>query len=302
MIGMPMTSKKRQEYAGVPQSGQSSEAYPMTSETKPSVRYQVTSGVRRNLLPIGVFVTLMMAWQFSPTIFNIPEYVLPKMSDVLRIFVQPEALSQLADNGKVTLMEAAIGLAIGASGGFFGGILFAVFPVIDKAFYPYIVAIQSVPKIAIAPLFVIWLGFGMSSKVLVVVILTLFPVLVNTIAGMRATDEDSMEMFRSIGAGRLQQMWKLRIPTAMPSVLTGLEIAVVMAMLGAIVGEFVGAQKGLGVMILQAQFNLNIPGVFAVLIVLAGIGTGLNLLVRILRRRILFWMPYERRDVPDSTT
>lgn len=247
-----------------------------------------------HLASVLLLVVLLVAWQVLPAYFRLPEYILPQLSSVLQIYFEPGIIGLYAYHASVTLTEALSGLCIGAFLGFTLGVLFASMPRLLQVVYPYIVSIQAVPKVAVAPLFVVWLGFGMSSKVLVVALLSFFPVLVNTISGMRSVDEDSIELFRTIGASRLQTLFKLSIPVALPSVFSGLEIAVTISMIGAIVGEFVGAQAGLGVQILQAQFQLNVPGVFSILIILAAIGVTLNWLVRYVRRKTLFWMPREK--------
>lgn len=248
---------------------------------------------RRLILPASSLVIFLATWEYLPQLLNTPEYVVPRLSRVLSVFASPGTWQLYLSNGIVTISEAMAGLAFGTVIGFSLGVLFAQFEWLHRTFYPYIVSIQAVPKVALAPLFVVWLGFGMESTILVVFLLTLFPILVNTIAGMRSASEDSVDLFRVLGASRTQTLFKLLIPGAMPSFLSGFEVAVVNSMLGAIVGEFVGAQAGLGVLILQAQFHMNVAAVFSILMVLAAYGVTMNFIVRYLRRRILFWMPLE---------
>lgn len=242
-------------------------------------------------MPLGFLVVLIVMWEFAPGWFDIPTYILPQFSAVLQALTDPQALPRYLYNAGYTLLEAGLGLAIGASAGVIIGILLAEIKVLYTTFYPYIVAIQSIPKVALAPLFVIWFGFGIESKVIVVVLLTFFPVLVNTINGMRSVDPEQVDLFRVNGATAWQTRRKLLLPASLPYIFTGLEIAVVMAMLGAIVAEFVGAQNGLGVLILQAQFQMQTAAVFALLIILSVIGISLNLSVRLIRRKVVFWLP-----------
>lgn len=246
--------------------------------------------------PLGMLVALASFWQFAPGLLDIPSFVLPPLSDVMRALFDPSAFARYLDNAGVTLMEAGLGLAIGASLGLTVGILLSEVPVLHRMVYPYIIAIQSIPKVALAPLIVIWLGFGIASKIVVVILLTFFPMLVNTISGMKAAEQDYINLFLANNATRRQIRWKLKVPGALPSIMTGFEIAVVMSLLGAIVAEFVGAQAGLGVLILQAQYRMNTGAVFAILLILSAIGVTLNVLVRWLRRRVLFWMPGESND------
>lgn len=242
-------------------------------------------------LPLGFLVVILAAWAVLPGLLSIPSYVLPELGAVLAALFDPAALPRYIYNAGYTLMEAGIGLLIGASAGIIFGILLAEVKVLYTTFYPYIVAIQSIPKVALAPLFVIWFGFGIESKVVVVVLLSFFPVLVNTINGIRSVDQDQIDLLRVNGASAWQTRRKLLLPGALPYIFTGLEIAVVMAMLGAVVAEFVGAQNGLGVLVLQAQFQMQTAAVFALLIILSAIGISLNLLVRLLRRYVVFWVP-----------
>jgi NitT/TauT family transport system permease protein len=225
---------------------------------------------------IGLGIVLISLWEIAPTVFNLPNYILPRFSSVAGALLDSRAWPLYLKNGRITLSEALLGLAIGAFLGFIVGILLHKSPLLNRTTYPYIVAFQSVPKVALAPLFVIWLGFGMSSKVLVVVLLVFFPILVNTMSGLRATTNDYKEMFQANNATEWQTLRKLLLPNAMPSIMAGFELAVVVSLLGAIVAEFVGAQAGLGVMLLQAQYQLNTTGVFAVLVILGAIGAVFN--------------------------
>jgi NitT/TauT family transport system permease protein len=271
------------------------------AQPQPAKSPSIFSSNAHHIASVLLLLATLLAWEFAPAYLGIPEYVLPPLSSVVRIFTDPEVFRLYGYNSGVTLIEALFGLFIGAFSGFLLGIVLAEIPRALHVIYPYIISIQAIPKVAVAPLFVVWLGFGISSKVLIVALLSFFPVFVNTISGVRSVDDDSNELFRTIGASRLQTLYKLSIPTAMPSIFSGFEIAVSVSMIGAIVGEFVGAQAGLGVLILQAQFRLNIPGVFSILIVLAVIGISLNFLVRFLRRRTLFWMPREQTIITRST-
>ena len=149
------------------------------------------------------------------------------------------------------------------------------------------------PKVAIAPLLIIWFGFGITSKIIVVSLLCFFPILVNTMSGIRGVSREQLELFSAIRASRFKTLTHLLIPVALPSILTGIELAVVVSLLGAIVGEFVGGEEGLGVLLLQAQFQMSMPSVFAILLVLAFLGVIFNLAIRFIRKRSLFWIAGE---------
>lgn len=238
---------------------------------------------------VAVLAVVLLAWQFLPQMLNTPSYVVPVLSDVLAALVDPAAFPRYVSNAGATMTEVLLGLLIGVTLGLVLAVTLAQLPRVYGVVFPYIVAIESIPKVAIAPLFVIWFGFGLPSKVVVVVLLAFFPMLVNTIHGLRTVDRDQIDLFRVNGASPLQLRLRLMIPAAMPQIFSGLELAVANAMIGAIVAEFVGAQKGLGVLILQAQGRMQTPAVFALLIILSALGILLNLAVRVVRRFAVSW-------------
>jgi NitT/TauT family transport system permease protein len=176
-----------------------------------------------------------------------------------------------------------VGLAI--------GILVSQMPRLEALFAPYVAALQSVPKVAIAPIIVVWLGFGIGSKVMIICLLTFFPVLVTSIAGFKAVDADRIDLLRSLSATRWQIFRKAKFPSAMPYIFAGLNMAAAFSVVGAVVGEFVGAQAGLGVLILQLEAQADTAGSFAVCVVLSVMGIALTALLRRIQHRVLHWMP-----------
>ena len=143
---------------------------------------------------------------------------------------------------------------------------------------------------AIAPIIVIWFGYGVSSKIVITATIAFFPLLANTIVGLRAAPAEQIELMIAFTASRWQVFRLARLPQALPYIFVGLDVAIVLSVIGAIVGEFVGAQAGLGYLILQKNFNMDMAGVFAILIVLSAMGIGLHLLVNVIQRRVVFWM------------
>jgi len=240
-------------------------------------------------LPALLLVVVAALWQVLPGLLGLKPFVLPPLSKVLAQFGSTSLLQQLWTNGLVTLKETLLGLVLGSVVGIVAGVLLGESSSMRAMFYPYLVAFQSLPKIAVAPLFVIWFGFGTTPKVLIAATLTFFPLLVNTMSGVMTVDRDRAQLFRSMSASRRQTWLKLLLPSALPSVLAGFEVATVLALLGAILGEFVSSQEGLGVLLKQQQTNYDTAGVFANLIVLAAIGVVLNQIVVQLRKRLVFW-------------
>lgn len=244
----------------------------------------------RAMGPAALLLVVVAAlWEFLPGLLGIKEFVLPPLSKILARFGSSSFLEQLWSNGLVTLKETLLGLLLGSLAGILAGVLLGESALVRATFYPYMVAFQSLPKIALAPLFVIWFGFGTTPKVLVAAALTFFPLLVNTMSGVMSVDRDRAQLFRSLSASRRQTWLKLLLPSALPSVLAGFEVATVLALLGAILGEFVSSQDGLGVLLIQQQTNYDTAGVFATLLVLAAMGVGLNQIVVQLRKRLVYW-------------
>ncbi len=270
-------------------------AAPRAAASTPAPRAGRTRrSLSRLVYPLAFLVFALAMWEIIPRAFDVPTIYFPSLSAVLQALLDPAAVPLYFQNSLVTLGEAMAGLAIGASLGFLFGILLAEVEVFRRTFYPYIVAFESIPKVAIAPLLLIWFGFGIESKIVVVALLTFFPLLINTMSGFKNVDPAQIEMMRVNGATRGQIRRKVVLPSALPQIFTGFEVAVVLSTLGAIVAEFVGGQSGLGVLIVQAQFQMNTPAVFALLLILGAIGIVLNMLVRLLRRRLIHWVAAEQ--------
>lgn len=240
---------------------------------------------------------VLVVWEVGLRAFGVSPLVMPVPSAIALRFVELVQSGTIWPHFIATLTSIVTGLAAGAVAGLICGSLIATVPLFDRLIYPYLVALQTVPKIAIAPLFVLWFGYGLASKIVITALLCFFPVLVSVIAGFRAVDLNQLEMMRAFGATRLQILRRLRIPSALVMIFAGLEIASVLAVIGAIVGEFVGAQVGLGYLINSFNFNLDVAGMFAVLIFLALIGLVLHGLVKAVRSRLVFWIRAEPEKI-----
>ncbi len=249
------------------------------------------------LSPI-LLVLVLLGWEWGVRLFQVPPYMLPRVSNVLFGLYQGFAISPFSRggywlNGGVTLLEVLLGFVIGSAIGLVLGIVISQIRILDATLRPYIVAFQCLPKVAIAPIIIMWFGYDITSKVVMVALLTFFPLLVNSMAGFRGVDLDRIELLRSLSATRWQIFWKVKFPSALPFIFAGLDIAAVFAVVGAIVGEFVGAQLGLGVQILSMNAQMDTAGSFSVCIVLAVMGLLLNGAIRGVQRRVLFWAPSE---------
>jgi NitT/TauT family transport system permease protein len=251
---------------------------------------------RDALLSALIFVVGVGGWELASDVFHIPALILPKPSMIALAFWASVTQGDLAHHFFVTFFETIAGFAIGSAIGLFLGGIIGQFPLLERTVYPYVVAFQTVPKVAIAPIFVIWFGYGMTSKIVITATIAFFPLLANTIVGLRAAPADQIEMLETLTADRLQIFWKVRVPQALPYILVGLDVAIVLSVIGAIVGEFVGAQAGLGYTIMQRHLSMDVAGVFAVLVVLSAMGVGLHLIIHHLQRRIVFWMEDDTRS------
>ncbi len=252
------------------------------------------------LSPI-VLVLVLLGWEFSVRFFKVPSYLIPPVSDVFVGLYRGLDAGLLSRAGYwlhagITLTEVLLGFVIGSGVGLVLGIAISQIRLLEATLQPYIVMFQSLPKVAVAPIIVMWFGYDLGSKVVIVCLLTFFPVLVNSMAGFREVDLDRIDLLRSLSASPWQIFWKVKFPSALPYIFAGLDMAAVFAVVGAIVGEFVGAQLGLGVQILQMNAAMDVAGSFSVFIILSVMGLALNQAIRRVQRWVLFWAPSEARQ------
>jgi len=240
-------------------------------------------------LSVLLFVVVIGGWELAVRVFDIPKIVLPAPSAVALALWQGTRGDLLFHFG-VTFYETLAGFVLGSLFGLALGVLIGQFRLLERTLYPYVVAFQTLPKVAIAPIIVIWFGYGVSSKIVITATIAFFPLLANTIVGLRAAPLEQIELMVAFTASRWQIFRMARLPHALPYIFVGLDVAIVLSVIGAIVGEFVGAQAGLGYLILQRNFNMDIAGVFAILIILSMMGVGLHMLVNAIQRRVVFWM------------
>ncbi len=241
------------------------------------------------ILSAALFVLLMMAWHFSVVSGLVPVFVLPAPLDVAT-----KVLSDVIDPSVqydifYTVAEILIGFAVAAAFGIVLGAVIALVPLVDRVLSPYIVALQTIPKVAIAPLLIIWFGFGIESKIVIVALIAFFPILVNVVLGFRSTDPRQIVLMNVLDGSVLQIFTKVRIPNALPFIMAGLYIAMIFSVIGAVVGEFLGSAYGLGSQIMQRQASMDVVGVYSILVILTVIGIALNALVKIASRKLVFW-------------
>ncbi|MEJ0015274.1 MAG: ABC transporter permease [Acetobacteraceae bacterium] len=239
---------------------------------------------------------LLAIWEALVRVLEIPAFLLPAPSSVFMALYRGTVSGLYEEHIMVTLAETIMGFIVGSVGGLLLGTAVALSRRFDYFIYPIIVMFQAMPKVALAPLIIIWFGLGITSKVVNAALVCFFPLMINTIVGLRSADEDRVALMRSLAATPLQVFWMLRVPNALPYIFAGLEIAMIFALIGAIVGEFVGATSGLGMLIQSMNFTMDVAGQFSILLILSVIGLGLNFGITMIRRRVLFWDPATKQE------
>lgn len=259
--------------------------------------------MRRFILPAAVVLALLGLWEVLARtgaladLLDIKESVasllVPAPSDVGESLWLDREL--LAENGWVTLQEVLLGFALAVVLGVAFAVALHLSPTLRRAFYPLLVASQTIPVVAIAPILVIWLGFGIGPKLAIIALICFFPITVNTLDGLRSVDPAAIRMMRTLDAGRAQVLSRLELPAALPQFFSGAKIAVAVAVIGAVFGELVGADEGLGHLITQAQANLLTARVFAAVVVLSAFAIALFGALSYLERRLAPWGAKELR-------
>lgn len=244
------------------------------------------------MYPAGAAIIAVILWDLAIRIFDIKPFILPPPLAVLQAIV--DDLPGLWKNSLVTLEEVLVGFAFSVLVGLPLAVAIVSWPLADKAVYPLLVGSQVVPKIAIAPLFIAWFGFGVAPKIIVVFLLALFPIVIDAVLGLRSIEVEKLYLARSMGASPAQTFFKIRLPSAMPSIFGGLKLAVTFAVTGAVVGEFIGTDRGLGRVIMVANGNLDTAGLFAAVVILTVMGVVLFLIVDVVERFVVRWHVSQR--------
>lgn len=247
--------------------------------------------LKRNIPSITAIAALLLLWQLVCMVGLIPTYMLPSPIKVLRAFV--DELPLLWENSLITLQEAFIGLVLGVSVGFVAAVLMDTFDILCKAFYPLLIITQTIPSVAIAPLLVLWFGYEMTPKIILIVISTFFPVTVGLLDGFRSADKDAIGLMRSMGADRLQIFRYIKFPSALPQLFSGLRIAAAYSVVGAVISEWLGGFGGLGVYMTRVKKAFAFDKMFAVIFLISAISLALMALVEFAEKKC---MPYRHLD------
>ncbi|MGH7087282.1 MAG: ABC transporter permease [Stellaceae bacterium] len=241
---------------------------------------------------VGSFAIVFALWELVVWLFRFPEYLLPGPAPVFGSLTTN--IVALASQAKWTAGTIVLGYVAAAAIAIPLAMIIVVSPTMERLLYPPMVATQSIPKIALAPLFIVWFGFGVAPKVAVAFLIAFFPIVIDTIVGLRSIDPAMIQLGRSMGAPPHRIFLKLRLPHALPAIFGGLKVASSLAVVGALTGEFVGADKGLGYLLVQASGNLNTSLLFATLVVLSAMAMVFFYLVEVLERISIPWHASQR--------
>jgi NitT/TauT family transport system permease protein len=236
-----------------------------------------------------LLLLFLAAWQFTVSVIGVSRFILPSPADVWEALTELLTGSEIWLHVQTTLVEVLVGFAIAvvlgtAAGAILGRILW-----LERAVQPALVAFQVVPKVAFIPMFVIWFGFGMTSKIVMAAILAFFPIMLNVLLGVRSVDRGHRDVMRGLGASRWATFRNLELPSTLPYIFAGAEVAMVFAVIGAIVGEYLGGSEGLGYLVVSSLNALDAPALFAVILLLAVMGSVLFFLVTSVKRFVIPW-------------
>lgn len=256
-----------------------------TSETeKPERDYERISNIA---VPVGTAIALILIWQFGVRIFGVPTYIAPAPTDVMEVFVEEFPL--LVRNFWPTFIESVSGFFVGNLAAILLAVAFVHSRSVEKAFFPIAVFINTIPILAIAPILVLIFGAGMTAKVVIAALICFFPTLVNMVRGLQAVRPETLELARILSASKSEIFWKIRLPSSLPFLFSALRIAATTCVIGAIVGEWIGADVGLGALIIDSTFNFRSPLLYATVFVSSGLSVLLFAIVTITEKFVVRW-------------
>lgn len=240
--------------------------------------------IKEGLYPVSFALGFIIIWELAVRLFNVPVYLLPAPSAVLSVIDR-----SLWSHMLVTLLEALTGFVLANILGMITAVIFVHSKPIEKGVFPLAIALKTTPLVALAPLLVVWMGTGYSSKVVASMLICFFPILVNSVKGLKAIEHEAWELFSTYKGTKSEIFWKLRLPTSLPYVFSALKISTSLAIVGAIVGEFVGANKGLGYVVLISSYHMDTPIMFSAIIASALCGLLLFWGISWLEKKVVFW-------------
>lgn len=239
------------------------------------------------IIPVMFFIFIVVAWELAVKLSHIEPFILPAPSAIAKAFFK--ILPIMLKHTKVTVYESFIGFTSSIAIAFVMAFVMDSLPLVKKALYPLVVVSQTIPTISVAPLFIIWFGYGLLPKIIVVQLVCFFPVLVSLLEGLSSVDPELLDLLRSMGADRWRIFEMVKLPAAMPAFFSGLKIAASYSILGAVIGEWLGAQEGLGVFMLLSQHSFYVDRVFAIIAVISLLSLGVFGAINVSERLLIPW-------------
>ena len=237
--------------------------------------------------PILVALAVLGLWELIVRVAHVPNYLLPAPSQIFAEIVK--TILPLLKDTAVTMLESVLGFVVGSGLAVGVSVIFTHSKLMERSFYPYAIALKTIPIIAIAPLLILWFGNGIPAKIVMAALICFFPVIVNTTKGLQSVSPAALDLFGSLSASRWQVLWKLRFPMALPYIFSALKISATLAVIGAIVGEMAGANIGLGYTILIASYYIETNMLFAAIVLASLVGVAFFGLVALIEKRALYW-------------
>lgn len=251
--------------------------------------------LRKYLPPFIIFILIIVLWEIIVVSFNVPDYLLPAPTEVVKKGI--ELKSSILKDTFITMSEAILGFIFGCCIGILTAIAFAHSRTLELSFYPYAIALKSIPIIAIAPLIILWFGNGIAPKIVISALVCFFPAIVNTVKGLKAIDENALDLFKSLSASRWQIFKMLRFPNSVPYIFSALKISSTFSIIGAIVGEFAGADEGLGFFIIQSSYWMRTTDMFVAIIIISVVGILFFWFIGFIERLVLKWQDNELETI-----
>jgi NitT/TauT family transport system permease protein len=264
-------------------------AFDSTAHTSGTRSEPVRKSAPDAVLALGLIAAVTIVWELTIRLFEVPTFVLPAPSAIVRTLI--ESRVRLAHAAMSTAVEISVGFVLASLTGIVIALVIVRFERFGRALYPLIVLFQNVPKVALAPIFILWFGFDLAPKVVLIVVIAFFPVAIDMLAGLQSVEPSFVALMQSVGASRGKILMRVRIPHSLPHLMAGLKVAITFSVIGAIVGEFAGANQGLGYVIEFASTQLDTPLIFAALVVVSVLGLAFYYVVEFAERLLVPWAP-----------
>jgi NitT/TauT family transport system permease protein len=244
------------------------------------------------IIPAASLLAGLLLWEVAVRVLTLPSYLLPAPSEIAEVMVEKWFI--LLDQARYTVFAAVAGFAIALAISLVLGALIAASRTVERVIYVWLVVFHAIPKVVVAPLLLVWIGFGVKSSIIFVVVFTFFPILVSTVTGLRSADPELLLLTKSMGGNRWQTLRAVRLPTALPGIIAGVKVSITLAPVGAVVGEFVASNNGLGHMLIQSVGNLDVPTAFAAVVVVSALGILVWYLAEFIEAAIIPWHASQR--------